>query len=89
MDNSYRNFDLCGGWTAKSPLYEEKLAQSGITDIENDLKEKENLFFVIKANRDIEWLTEYYKEKGIKVQTEIFKEIELNGEVRFVIYRLL
>lgn len=89
VDNSYRNFDLCGGWTAKSPLYEEKLAQSGITDIENDLKEKENLFFVIKANRDIEWLTEYYKEKGIKVQTEIFKEIELNGEVRFVIYRLL
>ncbi len=89
VDNSYRNFDLCGGWTAKSPLYEEKLAQRGITDIENDLKEKENLFFVIKANRDIEWLTEYYKEKGIKVQTEIFKEIELNGEVRFVIYRLL
>lgn len=89
VDNSYRNFDLCGGWTANSPLYREKLKVSGITDIEKDLIEKENVFFVSKPNRNIEWLINYYKEKEITVQPEIEEEIELNGEVRFVIYKLL
>ena len=89
VDNSYRNYDLCGGWTAKSPLYTQKLEKSGITNIEKDLIEKENVFFVSKANRDIEWLTNYYSEKGTTVQPEIVEEIELNGEVRFVIYKLL
>ena len=89
VDNSYRNFDLCGGWTAKSPLYREKLEKSGVTNIEKDLLEKEHVFFVSKANRDVHWLTEYYAQKGITVQPEVVEEIELSGEVRFVIYRLL
>ena len=89
VDNSYRNFDLCGGWTAKSPLYEEKLAQRGITDIEKDLLKKDGVFFVSKANRGVEWLVEYYDQKGTLVRPEVVEEIELNGEVRFVIYRLL
>lgn len=89
VDNSYRNYDLCGGWTAKSPLYEKKLLQRDITDLEKALVEKENVFFVSKVNRDVEWLTEYYKQKGIAVTAENVGEIELNGEVRFVIYRLL
>lgn len=89
VDNSYCNFDLCGGWTAKSPLYKEKLEKSGVTNIEKDLLEKDSVFFVSKANRNIKWLTEYYSEKGITVQPEAVEEIEVNGEVRFVIYRLL
>lgn len=89
VDNTYRNFDLCGGWTAKSPLYREKLEKSGVTDIEKDLLAKENVFFVAKANWDIQWLEQYYSEKGITVQAESAEEIEVNGEVRFVIYRLL
>lgn len=89
VDNSYRNYDLCGGWTSKSPLYGKKLLQRDITDLEKALVEKENVFFVSKVNRDVEWLTEYYKQKGIAVTAENVGEIELNGEVRFVIYRLL
>ncbi len=89
VDNSYRNYDLCGGWTSKSPLYGKKLLQRDITDLEKALVEKENVFFVSKVNRDVEWLTEYYKQKGIAVTAENVGKIELNGEVRFVIYRLL
>lgn len=89
VDNSFRNFDLCGGWTAKSPLYEEKLAKSGITHIEKDLIKKDNVYFVSKANRNIDWLVNYYDEKGVVVQPGTVEEIELNGEVRFVIYKLL
>lgn len=89
VDNSYRNFDLCGGWTAKSPLYAEKLAKRGILDIEKELPKKDYLFFVSKANRDVEWLIRYYADKGMDVRAEVAEEIELNGEVRFVIYRLL
>lgn len=89
VDNSYRNYDLCGGWTAKSPLYEEKLAQGGVTHLEEDLAQKEHVYFVSKVNRDVEWLAEYYEQKGWQVRPEAVEEIAVNGEVRFVIYRLL
>lgn len=89
VDNSYRNFDLCGGWTAKSPLYRKKAAQRGIEDLERDLLEKDHVFFVSKANRGVGWLKEYYAAKGRKCEMETVEEIVVNGEVRFVIYRLL
>ena len=88
-DSSYRNFDLCGGWTAKSPVYREKAALRGVENLERDLVEKEYVYFVSKANRDVEWLQEYYAAKGREIQIEETEEIVVNGEVRFVIYRLL
>ena len=47
------------------------------------------VYFVSKANRNIDWLVNYYDEKGVVVQPGTVEEIELNGEVRFVIYKLL
>lgn len=89
VDNSYRNFDLCGGWTAKSPLYEKKLALRQIENLENALAEREDVFFVSKANRSVEWLESYYGAKGRVVEVKEADKIMCNGEVRFVIYRLL
>lgn len=89
VDNSYRNYDLCGGWSAKSPLYEKKLAQRNIGNLEQALAEKEHVFFVSKVSRGIEWLEEYYEQKENPHTPEIVDEIGLNGEVRFVIYKLL
>lgn len=88
-DSSYRNFDLCGGWTAKSPVYREKAAVREVEDLERDLAEKEHVYFVSKANRDVGWLQEYYAAKGREIQIEETEEIVVNGEVRFVIYSLL
>ncbi len=89
VDHSYRNFDLCGGWTAKSPVYRQKAAKRGVGDIEKDLVEKDHVFFVSKMNRDVVWLEEYYAAKGREIKIEAAEEIVVNGEVRFVIYRLL
>ena len=89
VDNSYRNYDLCGGWTTNSPLYAQKMEKRGISHIETDLLEKDNVFFVSKTNRDIAWLLQYYADKGIDINAEVVEEIEWNGEVRFVIYKLL
>lgn len=89
VDNSYRNYDLCGGWTAKSPLYRKKLAQRQIDNLEEALAEREDVFFVSKANRSVEWLENYYAAKGRTVKAEEAYKIMQNGEVRFVIYRLL
>lgn len=89
VDHSYRNFDLCGGWTAKSPLYRKKAAVRGIEDIEKDLLQKEHVFFVSKTNRSVGWLEDYYEAKGYTCKVEQVEEIVVNGEVRFVIYRLL
>lgn len=89
VDHSYRNFDLCGGWTAKSPLYREKTAVKGIENVEKDLLEKDHVFFVSHASRGVEWLEAYYEAKGYDCEIRQVEEIVVNGEVRFVIYRLL
>ncbi len=89
VDNSYKNYDLCGGWTAKSPIHTTKMTMGGITDVDEDLLHTSHVYFVSKANRDVAWLEQYYAQQGENVRIEIAEEIEVDGEVRFVIYRLL
>ena len=46
VDNSYRNFDICGGWLSKSPLMYEKLGKMQIETLEEALISKDNVYFV-------------------------------------------
>ena len=64
------NYDICGGWLAKSPLCGEKYAQFGFTSIQEALLEKDNVYFVAEQGADLEWLSELYAEKGVCVDLE-------------------
>ena len=68
VDNTMANHDIMGGWASKSPLYYEKLAQSGFTSMEEALL-RDNVYVVDRSSHDIGWLTDYYsdKEKEVKV----------------------
>lgn len=70
VDNSYRNFDICGGWAAKSPLYRSKLARSGFRDVQSALCAKKTgtgakAYFVASSDKDLAWLGAYYAKRGI------------------------
>lgn len=82
VDNGFRNYELLGGWAAKSPLMEEKLAYAGVQEPYEALLGDEKVYFLIHRERPADWLIAFYQEKG--------KEIELRqmGEAGpFVVLR--
>lgn len=64
------NYDICGGWLAKSPLCEEKYRHFGFTSPRLALTDEDNVFFVAEQGSDLEWLIGLYGEKGISVSLE-------------------
>lgn len=71
VDNSLDNYDLMGGWACKSPLQRKKLAVFGIENMEQALKDMENVYFVRKNTEDMQWLTEYYEDHGTPVKVSL------------------
>lgn len=88
VDNSYRNFDLCGGWLAKSPLTKEKLLKSGIRNMETELIFSDQLCFIADCNRDMQWMKDYYKQKGKTIEIEAVDIIVDEGNALFYVYEI-
>lgn len=85
-DNSSEmdNYDICGGWLAKSPLCGEKYEQFGISSVSAGLIENENVFFVAEQGSNLDWLKEVYAEQGIDLEIE--QQDSVAGQ--FAIYKL-
>ncbi len=89
VDNQYRNFDICGGWAAKSPLMYEKLGRAGISELESTLvAENCRTYFVAACDKDLQWLTEYYASKDQRIRIQREDTINAEGEEAFYVYRL-
>jgi hypothetical protein len=88
VDNSYRNFDICGGWIAKSPLYRQKLARSGIKDVQSALYSNK-AYFIAECDKDLTWIGEYYGKRGYNV-VPVCEDIIYtdNNEAAFMVYKL-
>lgn len=82
---AYRNFDLAGGWSVKSPLAEEKRDRAGIETMEKALLTP-TVFFVAdaeKKERNPSFLVPYYRDRDVEITIE---EADRCGS--FAIYRL-
>lgn len=71
------NWDLAGGWAAKSPLAEKKLSRYGIQDPGEALLQREDVYFVVKTGSDTAWLSDFYESRGEKAA---IREAEKIGE---------
>lgn len=69
VDNSFANHDLMGGWASKSPLYYKKISKEGFSSMQDAILQK-NVYVVSKTVNDINWLSDYYLEKGITVSID-------------------
>ncbi|MDE5818580.1 MAG: hypothetical protein K2N41_05125 [Lachnospiraceae bacterium] len=87
-DNSYRNYELCGGWASKSPIYAEKLSRYGVGNIESDLLYMNNLYFVTRTDRDTDWMVAYYRCKGYDVRVAREDLVETGGDRNFYICKV-
>ncbi|WP_207641361.1 hypothetical protein [Butyrivibrio proteoclasticus] len=83
VDNSFDNHDLLGGWASKSPIYSKKLKKAGFDNVQDALLAN-NTYFVQNKTFDIEWLSDYYQEKGINIRMYVVDEIA----DAFTIYKL-
>ncbi len=93
VDNSLDNYDLMGGWVVKSPLTDRKLANfgmeisEGVSAMERSLLDMDSVYVIIKTEKDMDWLSDYYKEKRDKdVIIKAVDNIELDGKKIFTVY---
>ena len=77
VDNSYRNWDLCGGWLVKSPLTEVKY---------NGIQQK--VYFVATPDKDLTWFEAFYAKKGQKITLKKADEMKMNEETIFYVYAI-
>lgn len=95
VDNSLDNYDLMGGWVVKSPLTVKKLENYGMEAIdgnsamERGLVDSENVYVIIKTEKSMDWLVDYYAQKaGMQVDVKAVDEIELDGKLLFTVYEV-
>lgn len=72
-DPSYRNFDLLGGWIAKSPLAEAKRSCMGMDTADRALLSGQAHFITdgMRPESDVAHIVAYFKAKGIDVEPEV------------------
>lgn len=75
FDHTLDNYDIMGGWACKSPLYQKKLQAFQIPTMEEGLLSMDNVYFIRKNTEDMTWLSAYYRERGVKVCTNLKKII--------------
>nr|WP_300836973.1 hypothetical protein [uncultured Acetatifactor sp.] len=69
------NYDICGGWLAKSPLCTEKYENFGFGEPLEALIEKDNVFFMAQEGSDLEWLLGLYEEQGVRAEAEYLDRV--------------
>ncbi|MCD8326224.1 MAG: hypothetical protein LUC90_05930 [Lachnospiraceae bacterium] len=87
-DSDYRNYDICGGWSAKSPVYAKKLAYAGIEDLTADLAGQEDVLFISRDDREVDWLAAYYAVKGYDVKVTAVDHIDTAADEGYTVYQV-
>lgn len=81
--NTYANYDIMGGWMAKSPLYREKISVYHICEADMALLDMDNVYLIISNEEadEFDWLTAHYAQKGILVTVQQSDSINENYSV--------
>ena len=74
-DNSLDNHDIMGGWICKSPLQRKKLEIFGVENVEQSLRDSENVFFVTYIDKDMDWMRSYYAGHNTPVEIHLVETI--------------
>jgi hypothetical protein len=88
VDNSYKNYDICGGWASKSPIMRQKLSVMGLKYIQSALY-TQKAYFIAACDKDLTWLSGYYQNRGYNVAPISIDTIYTEyNEAAFTVYRI-
>ncbi len=68
-----------GGWLQNSPLVAKQYSNRFLLELENEMLEANNLYFIQKDSLSIAWLEEYFQIKNPEITATIVDTIELQG----------
>ena len=94
-DTELDNYDFMGGWLAKSPLMVSKHRLYDITNVEEALCNRDNVFVVVKEPEVAglpyiaDWIPTYYAERGTLVSVAVQDTIYHNDEAVFIVYKIV
>ena len=80
------NWYMSGSWTAYSPLYEEKLAKDGISNLGTGFLLKKNVYIITKGKKNI--LNLLGQEDTEHLTYKAVDEIEASGNLFFAVYKV-
>ncbi len=83
VDNSLTNYEIMGGWMCKTPLYDKKLEQFGMTDTQEGLLRNEGAYLITESD-GMDWLVDFYAYKGYSVSVEKTDMID----DKYTVYRI-
>lgn len=75
VNNHIGNYDIMGGWLNKSPLYEKKLKVFGMISMQDALVNDDKVYMLSEISKGTEFLTDYYEDQGLAVETELIDTI--------------
>ncbi len=86
--NTWKNYDLLGGWVCHSPLQKEALTKFiGVPLGVDEVLLTDSVFLVIRADRTADSILRYYEEQGKRIQLAEEERIG-EGTDSLVVYRL-
>lgn len=89
VDNSPANYDLMGGWVSKSPATDRKYHYFGILSMEKAILDSDNVYVIIKKERSMDWIKDYYDKKlGIIVTISPIDSICVDFKEIYTIYKI-
>lgn len=87
-DNTLQNYEYLGGWACMSPCSKDKLNALGVSSIEEGITSQSNVYVISHVKREIDWLTNYLKDKGYTQKPECIDRIGADGQQSFLVYRI-
>jgi len=81
------NLCMAGGWLTDSPLWREKISQTGVDSGLDALLTGEKVFYVAGVNRDVGWLREYLESTDSGYTMECVDTVEGAGQTLFSVYQ--
>lgn len=86
LSSNEKNYMRLGDWMSYSPLYYEKLSHQGIEDVARAMAEKENVYFIARDDRDLQYLKEYMKSLNPLYTYEVVDTVQKDGFI-FLVYK--
>lgn len=84
----FENYIVFGGWLSGSPVYNDKMKQAGIENVEDALLNRENVFTIFKNTEECEttYLLDYFESKYKGFSYQVVEQFGRNNN-QFKVYK--
>ncbi|MCD8327236.1 MAG: hypothetical protein LUC90_11345, partial [Lachnospiraceae bacterium] len=84
-----QNYELAGGWFAKSPLYDEKLQNFGIDGtVYEEIESGGTIYFICESEKNTDWIAGFFADYDVGVEIQRMDGIFVDSEEVMTVYTI-